>query len=294
MRKRWLWGGIVSLGILATLLAMVIPWMLSAPLHQVLQVSKAAEAGDCNPNTLTIASLNLAHGRSTGMHQMTQARGTIQKHLDQAGALLRAHQVDLVALQEVDHKAWWSHHIDQATHVAQAAQLPNVVGGAQVDAFGLRYGTAIAAKGQLSDAEAFAFSAGPFAPGKGFTVARWDAGHGRTATVVSLHFHFLSGARQRAQAEQLVATLEQLPRPLIVCGDFNASWAPLVERIASALDLNTWQIEDRTATLRYGGRIDWILVSKNLHIVAQETLIDAPSDHAAIVATIAWNNDEQP
>jgi endonuclease/exonuclease/phosphatase family metal-dependent hydrolase len=35
-------------------------------------------------------------------------------------------------------------------------------------------------------------------------------------------------------------------------------------------------------------RFDWILTSPELRIVSQETLPDRVSDHAAVVAEVAW------
>lgn len=278
------------------------PWTLSAPIEQTPPIRRAAAEAPAplaDAGTVRVLSLNIAHGRARGLHQSLIDRQRLLGNLATIGALIADQDADLVALQEADTAAWWSGGIDQVERIARAAGLPTWVQGDQVRSLGLRYGTALLARGRLHDARAWTFPAGPLAPGKGFTVARWQAGAERTASVVSVHLHFASGARQRRQAELLAQRLRELPRPLIVCGDLNAGYRPrggVVRDLMRTLDLATWRPDDaELATFPAGERrLDWIMVSEPLQISDLRTLPDPVSDHRALVAEVVWPAQPAP
>ena len=134
-------------------------------------------------------------------HQILQSSAVVQQHLQAAAGILAEQAVDLAAIQEIDRKAWWTSRLNQATFMAEQAGYANSVVGDQVAGMGLHYGTALMSHAPLTQAQAYAFAAGPFYPSQGFTVARWSPDGQRTATVATLHFHFIGGTRQRQQAE---------------------------------------------------------------------------------------------
>jgi endonuclease/exonuclease/phosphatase family metal-dependent hydrolase len=281
------------------LVVMVLPWMMSAPAEQVLEIHPVAAAtgrASRHHDRLRVATWNLAHGRGTGFHQALLAEPVIRDKLDEIARVLIREHVDLAALQEVDGRSWWNGGLDMARHLAHSGGFAELTRGDQVATWGLHYGSALLTTGGLADARAVAFPPSAFAPGKGFTFARWWAGEGRVATVATLHFHFAPGGRQRREAELLIDVLRDAPRPLIVCGDFNAGWRSgrgLPARVAEALGLEAWQPQDRTPTLvGRRSRIDWILVSAPLRIVEQRTLPDILSDHRGVIAEIEWPRDE--
>ncbi|MFW5845213.1 MAG: endonuclease/exonuclease/phosphatase family protein, partial [Planctomycetota bacterium] len=241
---------------------------------------------------LRLATVNVAHGRGRSWHQVAVQEERIRANLSTIGSVLAREAVDMVLLQEIDGPSWWSGRIDMAPLVAEKAGMSHVVRGDQVTGLGLRYGTAIASRGRLSRAEAVAWPAGVGAPAKGYTKALWTLPDGRRVTVVSLHLHFLATGRQRQQADALINDLADEPRPLIIGGDFNADWragAGLVARIAEALDLRGWQVEEGHPTFGLRRRIDWLLVSEPLRPVAQQTLEDVVSDHRMVVLECRWS-----
>ena len=279
---------------------MVLPWMLSAPAEQVPEVHPLPPE-DRRPepdgHRLVVASWNLAHGRGRSVHQVLRSEARMRRELDAIAGILRRERVDLAAFQEVDGRSWWNGGVDQTRHVAHAAGFSAVVRGDQVATWGLHYGTGIAACGHLANPRAVAFPPGAYAPGKGFTLARWSPDGRRAATVVSAHLHFVPGRRRHREAAMLVEWLEHAPRPLIVCGDFNAGWrrgAGIVARIAEHLDLQAWQPLERMPSLvGRRARIDWILASAPLRIVDYRHLAEVHSDHRAVIAELDWPVDEE-
>jgi endonuclease/exonuclease/phosphatase family metal-dependent hydrolase len=276
------------------------PWLLFAPPSGVPQVMRVSGVGftSLTANSFRVATVNAAHGRGRGFHQALLAKEQQHSNLVGIGLALREAGVRAVALQEIDENAWWSGRVDQAGLIAEHAGLNSYIHGPQVATLGLRYGTALAVAGELSDTSSRSFRSGPLAPGKGFSVARWRPWGGadeRTVTLVSLHLHFLPGARHREQTDALIADLNDLPRPLIVCGDFNASWkggrgAPA--RVAAALGLVAWKhdapSDDDAYRTHRSRRIDWILASPSLRWLDARTLDPRLSDHRFPVAEFEW------
>lgn len=274
----------------------MLPWMLSAPAEQAPEVHRLP-VDDARPDPsgsrLVVASWNLAHGRGGGLiHQALRSEAAIRAELDGVACALRRERVDLAAFQEVDGRSWWNGGIDLCRHVAHAAGFAAVVRGDQVATWGLHYGTGISALGVLDRPRAHAFPPGPYAPGKGVTIASWSPDGHRRATVASAHLHFAPGPRRAREAGRLIELLADAPRPLILCGDFNAGWRRgrgLAARIAAELDLDAWRPDDGMSSL-FGrrARIDWILASRPLRIVGCRHLDDCHSDHRGVVAEIEW------
>jgi len=59
-------------------------------------------------STLKVMTLNIAHGRSTGFHQLLQSRSTVVRNLDHIRAVLSREKPDLLGLQEADGPSFWS------------------------------------------------------------------------------------------------------------------------------------------------------------------------------------------
>lgn len=70
-------------------------------------------------------------------------------------------------------------------------------------------------------------------------------------------------------------------------GDLNASWEGVPHVLCERLDLQT--IDHRTPTFTDLGqrrRLDWILASNDLEMIAHHVLPSGLSDHRAIVADV--------
>lgn len=242
---------------------------------------------------LKVATLNIAHGRSNGLHQVLLPRARIQANLDAIAALLRREAPEVVSLQEADGPSLWSGRFDHVRYLAEKAGFRYHSRGRHVQAPGLRYGTALLSRDALTDPRSVAFRPSPPTPPKGFLVA---AVHppGRPdleLDVVSVHLDFASARVRARQIDTMIRHLSGRGRPMVVMGDFNCGWtdgSSGLRRLAEGLSLQTWKPEERDLVTfaATGKRLDWILVSPGLQIKRHQVLQDVVSDHKAVVAEI--------
>ncbi len=257
-------------------------------------VAWSAWPGGDRSDTLRIATLNLAHGRADGFHQLLLNAQQIGANLDSAAALLQRERPQLVALQEADGPSAWSGSFDHVRYFADQARLAYCVSGVHVEGLGLSYGTALASTLELREplSQRFAGSWPTFS--KGFVVAAvpWPGRPERLVDIVSLHLDFARGAVRASQVEELAAALRQRPvRPRIIAGDFNtdAQAGGALRTLCDALELEVWAPDSAQVTFPgLDARIDWIAVSPPLRIVRQRALPEVVSDHRAVVADIVW------
>jgi endonuclease/exonuclease/phosphatase family metal-dependent hydrolase len=249
------------------------------------------------PGQLRILTWNVAHGRGTAFHQALLRPATIRANLTSIGEVLQREQADVVALQEVDGPSVWSGEINQSQLLAEAVGFSHRVRGGHGRSVGpvaLDYGTALIAQRQLEAPRSVRFEES-WRDNKGFVVASVELpGTGRSVDVVSLHLDFLDPALRQRQVERLIAELRGRQRPLIVVGDFNCGLhgRSALRTLTRALQLRpapdhgqaTFPAPDPRR------RLDWVLVSPELEVVASRTLPDVLSDHRAVVADIELKN----
>ena len=251
---------------------------------------------DATPSyELSVMTLNLAHGRGTGLHQSLQNGRKARRNLDEVAALLLREQPDLVALQEADGPSSWSGRFDHVTYVGAAGGLAWSARSGHANGNLLDYGTALLGSLPLEDARAHTFMPGIATTPKGFTVvtATWP-GTDLDFDVISVHLEALRTEIRKRQVGELVRAFADSPRPIILMGDFNATWDgrdEVMATITEALDLRAWQPEDSDGTYRNTNlRIDWILVSEDFEFVEHRTLDDAVSDHRPVMARLRLSN----
>lgn len=239
---------------------------------------------------LRLATLNIAHGRGQRGHQLFTSSESIDDHLAAIAAFLQRQNVTIAALQEVDHLAWWTGHLDMSQLIAQRASFGWSVAGQHVDGLGLGYGTATLSTAPITDVSVITFPARWGTPGKGMTTGTVHLSPDRQLSVVNVHLHYAPGAIQNEQAEALIRHVNGLPRPVIVAGDLNSGWSPgLVAEITTRCGLSAWQPHSNQPTLRGSERrIDWILISEPLQWVDVTTTSNLPSDHAGVIAEVLW------
>lgn len=254
----------------------------------------SAQPGALGPGQLRILTWNVAHGRGTAFHQALLRPATIRANLTAIGGVLQREQADVVALQEVDGPSRWSGEFDQSQLLAEAAGFSHRVRGAHgrsVGPIALDYGTALLAQHRLDAPRSVRFEES-WRDNKGFVVASIELpGTGRSVDVVSLHLDFLDPMVRQRQVERMIDELRDRGRPLIVVGDFNCGLRgrSALRTLTRALALRPAPDQDQ-ATFPAPDprrRLDWVLVSPELEIVASRTLPDVLSDHRAVVADIA-------
>ncbi len=284
----------IRLGAFALLAcAAVLSACAGSGLHTAGPVSLTPEPTAAPPQSLKVLTLNLAHGRGSGRHQVLQGTESIRANLLKTAEVLRRHAPDVVALQEADGPSFWSGSFDHVQYLAQQTHLEHVVHGEHVEGLGLTYGTALMSRLQPTDPVAVTFDPelSPFP--KGFVVATlpWPNAPVRTVDVASVHLDFLSKAARREQAAELIATLKQRGNAVIVMGDFNSQGkepGSVVQLVARELGLTAFSSTglDLSTFPRFDSRLDWILISRDLEFLAYETLPDSLSDHRGVLAEI--------
>lgn len=242
--------------------------------------------------TLSVMTVNLAHGRGDGLHQLLQGGERARQNLDAVGELIEREGPQVVALQEADAPSGWSGAFDHVSYLADAAGFAWSLRTAHAEGAGLSYGTALISQLPVVDKAAYTFAPAPAALPKGFSLltVRWPA-TGQLVDVVSLHLEPLRSSVRQRQMRQLVAALADRDRPLIVMGDFNTEWGHddgVLERIAKDLRLQAFAADDGDLITypRLNRRLDWILVSGHFRFVSYRVLPDPVSDHRAVVAEL--------
>lgn len=240
---------------------------------------------------LVVMTLNLAHGRSNGFHQVLQSARTIRRNLTRVGEVIDRERPHVVALQEADGPSLWSGHFDHVRFVAQQAGYRHWLRGEHVVGPRTRYGTGLVARIPTRDPFSVTFQPSPPTLTKGFvvTTVTLPGRPGVQIDVVSLHLDFARSAVRQRQIEALIATLGGHPRPRVIMGDFNTDWrGPTLRQLCERLDLRAWQPEAPGAgTFPFNDkRLDWILASPTLRIAERRVLPDVLSDHRAVLARL--------
>lgn len=241
-------------------------------------------------NEFTLLSLNLAHGRGNGTHQISQTTPQICTNLDAVITVLNREQPDLVAVQEADGPSLWSGRFSHVAYIARNAGYSYAIRGTHVTGLGLDYGTGLLSRQEIKKSLSMTFPPTPPTLTKGFTMATIQI-HGTLAVdVVSVHLDFFSKRNRLKQIRTLITELDKRHNPLIIMGDFNNNWqngsGPKI--IAQKLNLTTFQPENNGLITfpALHKRIDFILVSKEFTITSYTTLPDILSDHLAVLARI--------
>jgi endonuclease/exonuclease/phosphatase family metal-dependent hydrolase len=241
---------------------------------------------------LKVMTVNLAHGRGTGLHQALQDAADARRNLDAVDALIERESPDVVALQEADAPSVWSGRFDHVDYLARGSGYGWGVHATHAIGGGLAYGTAVLSRLSVADSAAVTFTPAAATLPKGFSVAtvRWPEA-GIDLDVVSVHLEPLRGSVRRKQAEQMVAVLADRGRPLVIMGDFNTDWGGkdgVLQTVSEALDVTAYSPGgDGIVTYpRLGRRLDWILISEPLRFASFRVFEDPVSDHRAVAAEI--------
>ena len=245
------------------------------------------------PHTITVATLNIAHGRNQSAHQLLLSESQLGQNLQKIVDVLDKQNPDVVGLQEIDAPSFWSARQDQAKFLAtRFSSLPNYIHGRHVDGFGLHYGTAVLSRLPIASAYSGRFSATPPTFPKGFVIAQIKCPQMPDGVFdfVSVHLDFASSARRSQQADSLIERLAARDSPLIVVGDFNCNWSDsgsVLPKICKELELHTFEATAGKVTFpKTAARLDWILLSKHFKLESFEILPENVSDHLAVVAKL--------
>ncbi len=248
--------------------------------------------------TISVLSINLAHGRANGVHQMLQGEGKISKHLEMVCELINREGVNLVALQEADRHCWWSGGFSHVEELSEATDLSYSAHAANVDGLGLSYGTAIISKEPMIKARQLTFPRNYPTLSKGCIISTcsWPGDDDFRFLAVSVHLDFASESARAEQLGLLSEEIAKLALPVIVLGDFNTdSRDASFTRFVEDLGLSTWEVENFSWITfpSMNRRLDWIMVSKEFQLREFEVLPDVVSDHLAIKAVLQRADEAQ-
>jgi endonuclease/exonuclease/phosphatase family metal-dependent hydrolase len=247
--------------------------------------------------TITILSLNIAHGRKTSMNQMLVSKQTTYENLDEIADLLNEVQPDLAAFQEADDPSRWSGGFDHVAYLAEQTGWPNYVHGTHADGWLYAYGTAILSPHELASTYVHDFQPSFPSTTKGFVAATINWQHDDAVvplTVISVHLDFLRRSVRQKQVDEMLEYIQSIQGPYIVAGDFNGELKDddsAVLELMEELGLRAFEPDSETlGTYKSttGKRLDWILVSKELEFDDFEIRSEIVSDHYAIVARIIY------
>ena len=243
----------------------------------------------CN---ISVMTLNIGHGRGSGLHQLIQSRQRITKNADSIAEVIIREGAQITGLQEVDGPGFWNGGLDLIEHLAEYSGYPHGIWTKNVETAALSYGTALLSSLAYSHAESYTFKAKPIVLPKGFTtgIFRISEESNQHVCVVSVHLAPLTNYMRKKQIETLIGTLNEMDYPLIIMGDFNCGWkeGSALKMLADRMNLKTWEPESTTLGTHSPGnrRLDWILISEELDFVRYEVLEDRLSDHHAVKAVI--------
>lgn len=268
----------------------------STPVVQFLPHTETP--GSISSNTgngiLKVLTLNIAHGRGDGFHQLLQNSEKTLANLDTIAVLLEEQYPDVVALQEADGASYWSGKFDHVEYLARQASFTQYVRASHADGYGLSYGTAFVSRLELRDPEAITFDPALSPVPKGFVVATvaWPGRPCIEVDIASVHLDFSSEAIRRKQAAALIDILASRDRPMILMGDFNTRWEKqdsALHLIVRELGLTPYKPEEAgLGTFASSGhRLDWILISPAFNYITYDVIKENVSDHRAVIAELA-------
>ena len=255
--------------------------------------SSLRETND-EPRLLKVLTLNIAHGRQIAAHQLFLPKSKIERNLLAIVDTLRREAPDICALQEVDRRSAWNGSFDHLDYLACRAGYACGVLSSHVRRMKLSYGTALLSSVELRNPLSCTLRSARVLPAKGFTIAEccWPGDERFVFDVVSLHLDFAQPRIRFRQVDVLIETVRERKRPVVMMGDFNATWddsRSAVRRAAEELDLIAFEPRlAEPATFRYRPkRWDWILISGEMRFSNHEVLRDTLSDHYAVLAEIS-------
>ncbi len=247
-------------------------------------------------DSLRVMTLNIAHARGTGFNQMLQNTHTARDNLDSIALLLKQEAPDIVSLQEADRQSFWNGNFNHVSFLAEKGAFRRSLSGTHVNGIGLDYGTALIAKLDLASPQSVRFNPVDPSGSKGFVVSsvQWPGAECIEVDVVSAHLDFASAQTRREQAAEIISTLEQRNRPIILMGDFNSDWKrdnSAVRKLADELDLHSFEPEARSLITfpKHERRLDWILVSPEFSFQSYRVVDAAVSDHLGVVSDLGIN-----
>lgn len=242
---------------------------------------------------ITVATLNIGHGRGTGGHQTLQSTAKVSSNISLIADTLQQLDVDVLALQEADLDAWWSGNQNQVATLSDELSMPHVIMGGHSQKQRLAYGTSLLSTVPFTYEVSRTYRSSFPLPTKGFVFGLVEL-DGVEVGVASVHLDPLKPKVRSLQVDELSAVLKQHSVPLIVMGDFNMEWGDEMETYANKLGLTSFQPKDPYISFpKLNRRLDWILVNDDIEVLHYHTETTRVSDHNLVIAKLSLNTNLQ-
>lgn len=247
-------------------------------------------------------TFNIAHGRGLSLYQGFSSPKRIFKNLDRIAHIIREHQPDVVALQEIDASSHWNRHINLLDYLQSATDYPVSIHGIHNRRQGrkpLAYGNAFLSRFPVKDWKVVSFGSKQLGE-KGFLEACFEV-NDTQIDIINLHLDFRSRRTRLRQVDQLIASIHQRSLadpyhlPPVICGDFNTSSRSvrdalhqLIERSAGKEDYQYVPRRERTFPAHFPSRgLDFILHAHPY--IAEDTSVikSFASDHLPVLSTLS-------
>ncbi len=244
-------------------------------------------------DTLTLVSLNIAHGRKANLNQVFVGHAKIKNNLRDIADFFNQVNADVVAVQEADGPSYWSGNFHHVEYLAEHGRYPQYIHAAHANIWIGHYGTAVISRLPIRAGYALTFPPSPPTTRKGYSLAEieWQTKNKTVIVdVVSVHLDFSRKSVRERQRHEMRNTLSKRKNPIIILGDLNSEWiagqlihndepkpAALHTSFSNLKNLNTYKNKRR----------DWVLVSDAFKLESYDVSPQILSDHLAIVATIS-------
>lgn len=246
--------------------------------------------------SLSVLSLNLAHGRKDAVNQLFLSREDFENNLSEIADLIIETDSDIVALQEADGPSRWSGGFDHVAALAEDADYPWFERASHARSWLFDYGTALLSRQPFEEVLNHTFEPSPPTMNKGLMLGQisWQKEEGNKpllVDIISVHLDFSRQSVREKQIEELGNTLKGRNNPVVILGDFNSDWfseASIVQSLADKAGLQVYRPEATDlGTYKEGQkRLDWILISNELKFVEYTVLPTGVSDHFPVYAEI--------
>lgn len=262
--------------------------IIALPVHDTRHPVKQKER-----ETLTLVSLNIAHGRKLSLNQLLVSRKQTLNNLQDIADFLLQVNGDIVALQEADAPSNWSGNFHHVEFLATHGEYPQYIHASHANIIIGHYGTGVMSRLPIQAGYGLTFPPSPPTTSKGLTLAeiKWQTKNGTiNIDVISVHLDFSRETVRKQQLYEMLTTLSKRNNPIIIMGDFNSEW--LAEQLtsskfSSSLSLHTHYDDKKSLKTYKDKRLDWILVSSDLIFKSYEISPLTLSDHLAVIATVS-------
>ena len=288
---------LVKLTIMICALLVQLACSLPSDVREPLTCEAQVEMDVISSQSLSVLTLNLAHGRKDAFNQMLQRTSTTRQNLEEIAVFLSSSGADVIALQEADLPSRWSGRFNHVEFISQRSPYPCRIHASNAKKYMYDFGTALLSTVPFTASLEYTFEPSPPTTNKGFVMGevKWNPGNSMEeairVSIISVHLDFSRKRVRDAQIEEMRAVLSELEEPVIILGDFNADWYSRNSAIKAIVENGNFKVyrPDATdlGTYKFGKkRLDWILISNDLEFASYEVAPDVLSDHQAVMADI--------